>query len=97
MSGVQILVSDHHGIYVPQVFVENHSWSGIVVEDYDIVSRGPEAEYYWDAWSDILNDAFHNDKDGNTWRLYQDGDLFAYCEQLMDDEEYYNLFGEERQ
>ncbi len=97
MSGVQILVSDHHGIYVPQVFSERFNWSGISVDDLKTIEEGPEADYYWDAWSDILNDAFHNDKDGNTWRLYQDGDLFAYCEQLMDDEEYYNLFGEKRQ
>jgi hypothetical protein len=97
MSGVQILVSDHHGIYVPQVFAEQFNWSGISVDDLKTIEEGPEADYYWEAWSLVLSDAFHNDKDGNTWRLYQDGDLFAYCEQLMDDEEYYNLFGEKRQ
>jgi hypothetical protein len=30
------------------------------------------------------------------WRLYQDGDLFCYCEKLMTDEEYYDFFGEHR-
>jgi hypothetical protein len=99
MSGIQILASDSYGIYVPQKFASNYNWSGINVEDLDIIEQGPtpENEWYWEAWSNVLNDAFHKDKEGNTWRLYQDGDLFAYCEDLMDDEEYYNLFGEKRQ
>lgn len=36
------------------------------------------------------------DKDGHAWRLYQDGDLFATCDELMSDEEYEELFGESR-
>jgi len=94
MSGIQILVSDHHGIYIPQVFAEQFQFSGIDVNDINLVSKGPDHEWYWEAWESIINDAFQIDKNGNTWKLYQDGDLFAYCEELMSDEEKKNLFGE---
>lgn len=96
MSGIEILVSDHQGIYIPQVFAERFNWSGISIDDLKTIEEGPDAEYYWEAWDNILNDAFHNDKDGFTWRLYQDGDLFAWCDQLMTNEEYKDFFGEER-
>jgi len=94
MSGIQILVSDHHGIYIPQVFAEQFQFSGIDVNDINLVSKGPDHEWYWEAWESIITDAFQIDKNGNTWKLYQDGDLFAYCEELMSDEEKKNLFGE---
>jgi len=94
MSGIQILVSDHHGVHIPQAFVENFDWSGIDVNDINLVYKGPDHEWYWEAWESIVNDAFQIDKNGNTWKLYQDGDLFAYCEELMSDEEKKNLFGE---
>ena len=96
MSGIQILVSDHHGIYIPQVFAEKFNWSGSNIDDLETIEKGPEAEWYWEAWENVINDSFHNDKDGNSWRLYQDGDLFAYCSELMTDEEYKDFFGEER-
>lgn len=99
MSGIRILVSDHHGIYVPQVFAEGFdivSW-GLNEHDVSDIVGGPDnAEWYWEAWENVLNTASHTDEDGNIWHLYQDGDLFAYCEELMDDDEYYNFFGEKR-
>jgi hypothetical protein len=58
--------------------------------------EGPEAEWYWDAWESILTRAKHVDPDGNVWLLSQDGDLFAYCEDLMTEDEYADFFGYER-
>lgn len=93
MSGIQILIGDHQGVYIPQQFASWAGWSGIDLNDIDLVSKGPDHEWYWEAWESIINDAFHVDKDGHHWRLYQDGDLFAYCEELMTEEEKENFFG----
>lgn len=35
--------------------------------------------------------------DGHEWFLYQDGDLWAVCPELLTDEEYENFFGESRE
>ena len=100
MSGIEILVSDSWGVYIPERFATYATlWEGISSEDVDILLRGPnheDSQNYWDAWDSVTRDAHHTDAAGNTWRLYQDGDLFAYCEPLMTDEEYYNFFGEHR-
>ena len=100
MSGVQILLSDGRGVYIPRDFAESCShWKGIHAEDLAILERGPDHENsqdYWEVWEMVEREAYYTDAQGNTWRLYQDGDLFAYCEPLMTDEEYYNFFGEHR-
>jgi hypothetical protein len=95
MSGIRIIVGDSQGVYIPESFVNNWSegWSAIEPEDVKIIEEGPEADFYWDAWDNILRDAFLVDQNGREWHLYQDGDLFAYCEELMTEEEKDNLFG----
>jgi len=100
MSGIRLLVADWHGIYVPRVFVEQFDTIKWGVSDKDVsdVSGGPEnCEWYWEAWEAILNSAEYTDSDGHVWQLSQDGDLWAYCEALMSDEEYENFFGERRE
>ena len=44
-----------------------------------------------------MDNAFFIDKNGNKWFLYQDGDLFAVCNELLTDEEYAEFYGEERE
>ena len=95
MSGIEILLSDHHGIHIPRIFVEDFGGWGVSHEDV-VDLADPEKEFYWETWEAVLQYAKHTDSKGNVWRLCQDGDLFAYCEELMTDEEYKNLFGEER-
>ena len=95
MSGINILVSDHHGIYVPQVFVNDTDikmWDNISSDDWEIVREGPDHEWYWESWNTITNNATYSEG-GNVWRLFQDGDLWAYCPELMTEEEYENFFG----
>jgi hypothetical protein len=99
MSGIDLLVSDRHGVYIPQIFAgfDFTNWTGIVAEDIEILLRGPDHEdsqNYWDVWNDVTMDAVHTDTNGNVWRLWQDGDLWIYCEALMTDEEHYNFFGD---
>lgn len=100
MSGLKILVGDSHGVYVPQVFAEQFDpvkW-GMPEDDADWLRcmAGPDAEWYWESWDYLMSRAVRKDADGNVWRLWQDGDLFAYCEALMTDEEYEGFYGEPR-
>lgn len=82
---IEILLSDSHGIYVPQTFCEYYDgvagWEGIDEEDKNACLGGPEGpagEWYWEAWDAILNNArFVDPVTGDVWYLYQDGDLFA--------------------
>lgn len=74
------IVDGSWGIYVPQCFAERFSmdkWH-VTPEDADILMAGPDHEYYWDAWDDVLNNAYFITDDDRTLMLYQDGDLFAY-------------------
>ncbi len=102
MSGLNLLLNDSHGIYIPQIFAEfDHSirsWN-IDSDDVDltILRNGPDAEHYWEAWESILGRASFADSKGNVWHIYQDGDLWLYCEALMTDEEYENFFGRDRE
>lgn len=97
-DGINLLVSSAHGVYVPQAFVERYDlslWNGIRDEDIETIKAGPDHEWYWDSWNDILNSATYS-HDGREYRLHQDGDLWAICAEQMTDEEYLNFFGVER-
>lgn len=97
-SAINLLVSDSAGVYVPQVFCEKFDlarWSGIRDEDIATIEAGPEHEWYWEAWNDILNSATYTE-DGHTYMLWQDGDLWAISVEQMTDDEYQEFFGEKR-
>lgn len=100
MSGLNLLLNDSRGVYIPRDFADfGEHWAGVKEEDLEILRRGPDHENsqnYWDVWDSILYNATYVDENQNVWSLYQDGDLWAYCESLMTDEEYYNFFGEHR-
>jgi len=95
MSGIEILLSGSHGIYIPTRFANDFQrWDNIDQDDLDTVKLGPDAEGYWDSWTRILDNATYTDKDGNVWRLWQEGDLFSYCPDLMTRREREEFFGE---
>lgn len=80
MSDRQILLIDgHHGVYVPQIFAEilRNGW-GIPQEVLDTLKAGPYSPGYWDAWVEVLDNAWY-EAEGHTWTLYQspEGDLFS--------------------
>ena len=96
MSGIDIMVSDRYGIYIPQIFVNKYNieeWDNVSGDDWEIVREGPNHEWYWEAWQAITENATCS-HEGNTWRLFQDGDLWAYCPELMTAEEHAEFFGE---
>lgn len=78
---ISCLIDGAAGIYVPQRFAETYDlqkWGlDPLSDDVAILRAGPDHEYYWEAWENTLNNAAMEDKDGNTWTLYQDSDLFA--------------------
>lgn len=95
MSGIEILIGDHQGVYIPQQFAEWTAWDNIDEYERETLLDGPDNDDYWECWTSVLDRATHTDKHGNIWRLYQDGDLFAYCEELMTEEDKQNLWGME--
>jgi hypothetical protein len=98
MSGVDIVLSDRHGVYIPQMFAQilddSESWEGYDPEDVKILLQGPNVDGYWETWQNILDNAYYFDLKSNYWQLHQDGDLFVYCQELMTQEEKENLFNE---
>jgi hypothetical protein len=95
-NGIELLISDTHGIYIPQRWAMYcQDMDGVRPENMEILKKGPDHPWYWEAWDEVLGLA-HSIIDGKKWYLWQDGDLFAVCDELMTDEEYENFFGEER-
>lgn len=73
----KLLFSDAEGIYIPKRFIEKFDASawGISEELIALLSN-PEGDQYWEAWDEVLSTAsFYFE--GKTWRLYQEGDLWA--------------------
>ena len=92
MSGVQLLLSDSRGIYIPRDFVEFFDvdkWH--TDSEYVKLLSNPDNDYYWDNWDSVLNKAYLIDGNGNKWVLWQDGDLWAICPELMTGEEKQNF------
>ena len=96
MSGVQLLLSDSRGIYIPRDFAEYFELDQWNI-DLKYIQRlsSPYDDFYWDNWDVVLNNAYSIDKNGNKWYLWQDGDLWAICTDLMTDEEKSNFGFEE--
>ena len=72
------LIGDAVGIYVPREFIsgyDNALW-GIRTEDISIIMDGPDNEFYWEAWDDVLEYATCT-VGRVVYGLWQDGDLFA--------------------
>lgn len=97
MNAVAHLLSDARGIYIPRDFVDSFNADDWGLDPYSwefIACMTGPGDDYWEAWNAILDKAEYH-KDGNVWRLHQDGDLWAICYELMTDEEKINFFGPE--
>ena len=89
----ELIIDEHHGIYIPQHFCEEfYGFEGIDQSDVLACKAGPEHDLYWEAWETILSNAFCVDKHGREWKLYQNGSLWAYCPAEMTTEDENNLF-----
>lgn len=75
MTYCECFLDSARGVYIPQNFAEAidvKDWTGIKVEDLEALLAGPDNESYWNAWTDVLDNA--ETLDGRA--LYQDGDLW---------------------
>lgn len=78
---MMLWLSDARGVYIPRDFANsfedraNHV-DGVTEEQWAILEQGPDAEWYWDTWSDVLDSAVVTDEGGAKFSLHQDGDLW---------------------
>ena len=84
----QLFADSARGVYIPQHFAESVNrdfLSGVNADDLATLESGPDAEWYWEAWESILDNARLTDSTGQVWTLYQDGDLWLvpidWCDQ----------------
>lgn len=88
ISAIVLLADSSRGVYIPQNFVQTcymAEWH-VNEEDSRVLLAGPDHEHYWETWDSVLNNAYW-EKDGKRWHLSQDGDLWAFCAELMTREE----------
>src|ERR1044072_4112337 len=79
LSNAELFAVDSVGVYIPQFFaqsVRRECVTGVSDEDYKVLEEGPEHEHYWDAWSDVCDNAKINHPVHGPCHLYQDGDLW---------------------
>lgn len=82
----RLLLSDSHGIHIPQLFSQGLSKEdaeemSLSWEDVLVCQRGPDEELYWEAWQSILDSAEITEpatlkEEESVWRLIQNGDLW---------------------
>lgn len=92
-----LYASDARGVFIPQHFAESVKREfvhGVSDEDWKTLEEGPDAEWYWDAWSNVLDRAVIKSPDGKEGFLWQDGDLWVIWGEA--DEDYENLTSEFR-
>jgi len=71
----ELLYSDRHGVYIPQIAVEDcHLLADLTAADKLILSD-PEHDCYWEVWEECLGREF--EYEGISYQLEQDGDLFV--------------------
>lgn len=93
-TGMELAASCGHGVYIPQLWVNSLNETGrkaleaaVSAEDIAAIEAGPDNEWYHEAWSNVLDWFEYTDEHGNLWQLWQDGDLWVYCYELLTDEE----------
>jgi hypothetical protein len=85
---IEILLNDTRGVYIPRDFVQGFDMEAWHITDQDMINdlQEPENEWYWESWESLMNNAYFVDSEGMTWRLYQEGDLFALSDELTENE-----------
>ena len=94
-DGLAHLLDSNRGRYLMSGFpdlVISDAWANR--SDFRVLKHQYDNEYGDETWANILDNFECKDKDGNAWSLYQDGDLFLYCEALMGEEYRKEFFGE---
>ena len=74
-------LADNRGVYIPRDFANSFidrakHVTGVSDEDWAILEAGPDHEHYWDAWTEVLDNATVTDDYDRRYYLHQDGDLW---------------------
>lgn len=80
LSRATLFSDGNRGVYIPQHFaesVERQYVTGVSDEDYATLAKGPDAEFYWDVWTHVLDNARIADPKMGESTLHQDGDLWV--------------------
>ena len=89
---VVLLADSHHGIYIPQLVVQQYlehpmwDWSKVSKEDIDSVLAGHDNEWYWEAWDDIMCEVKVVDEDGTEYMIMYNEDLWLVPTSISEEE-----------
>ena len=79
-ESAELYLDSNRGIYIPQNFIECTDpacLSNVDQQDINTLLQGPDDEWYWEAWTNILDNAILTEhRTGKQFNLYQDGDLW---------------------
>jgi len=73
-----LLFDNASGVYLPQRFareIVRDAVSGVSDWAWTQIETGPDAEFYWDAWTEVLDRASVKDGD-KVYSVHQDGDVW---------------------
>lgn len=106
MQAIELFLSSARGVYIPKNFAEMIDRDRLKCDNgaihelgetldflIDCDPYGEDADLYWQEWCCLVDNCYieHN---GHIWRLWHDGDLWLYCDELMTDQEKSDFFGE---
>jgi len=92
IEDVVLLADSHHGIYIPQLVVQQYlehpmwDWSKVSKEDIDSVLAGHDNEWYWEAWEDIMCEVKVVDEDGTEYMIMYNEDLWLLPTSISEEE-----------
>ena len=76
MNGIQLLLSDARGVYIPRDFAKNFNLEKWHVDNKCIhLLSSPDNEWYWDYWDVVCSNAYFVDGYNNKWRLWHSAHL----------------------
>ena len=80
LDRAELFADGARGQYIPQHFAEavrRDLVTGVTAEDWATLEAGPDAEWYWDTWDRVTDNAeLHHPTLGPCY-LWQDGDLWV--------------------
>lgn len=92
---IEILCDSAHGQYIPNIMINRLVGSGWIIDCDNMEDlQNVDCEWYWETWDQVLSNAEFVDQNDNKWFLHHDGDLFAYCPDLMSEQEKNDFFGD---
>lgn len=78
-----LFLSDVRGVYIPRDFAESirrECVEGVDAKTWETLEAGPDHEWYWEAFEDVMRDAIVTDDEGVRYTVYQDGDCWLIPE-----------------